>query len=154
MKDAAKIIEGLSEADIVTVVGGGSVSIEVAGNKVELNTENLVIQRSEKEGLKVMNEDSLTVALDPHLTPELIEEGMIRDLVRGIQNLRKENGFEVTDRISLKLFGEESMKAAIEKYKDYIFQETLSESWQWEQNGDSQAIDCGESECFCSMTKV
>ncbi|MBN1522841.1 MAG: isoleucine--tRNA ligase [Spirochaetales bacterium] len=154
MKQAADSIESLSVKDIIAVVGGNSISISVNGQDVSLDTENLVIQRTEKEGLKVMNEGSLTVAIDPALSDDLIEEGIIRDLVRGIQNQRKEKQLHVTDRIRLALFGDESMKQAVEKYSEYISRETLAESWKWEKDGKADSIDCGGGTCLCSLEKV
>ena len=69
------------------------------GQMVELSADDILIQRTEKEGMTVANEDDITVALDTRLSPELIQEGWAREIVSKLQNLRKELRFEVTDRI-------------------------------------------------------
>jgi isoleucyl-tRNA synthetase len=112
------------------------------------------IQRIEKENLKVINEGSLTVALDPELTPALIEEGLVRDLVRGIQNLRKDKGLEVTDRIELSLVGSAAVRAAAENYREHLLSETLASSWTWEKAGDATEIDCGDETIAVSLKKA
>jgi isoleucyl-tRNA synthetase len=108
----------------------------------------------EKANLKVINDGSLTVALDPELTPELIEEGLVRDLVRGIQNLRKEKDLAVTDRIVLTLSGSEALRTAAENYREHLNAETLAVSWQWGNAADAVQIDCGEESCAVSLKKA
>jgi len=112
------------------------------------------IQRIEKQNLKVINDGSLTVALDPELTPELIQEGLVRDLVRGIQSLRKDEGLEVTDRIELTLFGSEALRAAVESYRAHLLSETLAVSWIWEKPREGTGIDCGGETCLVSLKKA
>ena len=75
-----------------------------------------------------MNEGTLTVGLDSKITDELKKEGYVRDLIRGIQNLRKESGFEVTDRINLIVSGDDELKSSYEMFKDFISSETLAAS--------------------------
>ncbi|HTP57405.1 MAG TPA: DUF5915 domain-containing protein, partial [Spirochaetia bacterium] len=126
----------------------------VDGRRFPLEPDGVEIQRLEKENLKVINEGSLTVALDPELTPELIQEGMIRDLVRGIQNLRKEKGLEVSDRISLTISGSSALRAAAESYRDHVLSETLAVSWSWDTASDAVEIDCGDEKCSVSLRKA
>lgn len=78
---------------------------------MELTEEKIIVERIEKAGLKVVNDGTLTVGLDTNITDDLKKEGLARDLVRGIQNLRKEAGLSVTDRITLQVFGDEDLKA-------------------------------------------
>ncbi len=89
MKAAAEKIEALELRQIHALLAGREITLELDGRSFPLTPEAVEIQRIEKENLKVINDGSLTVALDPELTPELIEEGLVRDLVRGIQNLQK-----------------------------------------------------------------
>jgi isoleucyl-tRNA synthetase len=154
MKAAAARIELLSLSDIHSLLSGAGVQIAVGDRSFTLTAEGVEIQRIEKENLKVINECSLTVALDPELTPELIEEGLVRDLVRGIQNLRKDKGLEVTDRIELSLFGPEAVREAAERHRDHLLSETLATSWKWEKTADSAEIDCGEATSAVSLKKV
>ena len=107
---------------------GTNLSIDVDGTSVELNADKILVERLEKDGLKVLNEGTLTVGLDSKITDELKKEGYVRDLIRGIQNLRKESGFEVTDRINLEVCGDDELKASFEMFKDFISSETLASS--------------------------
>ncbi|PIE97557.1 MAG: isoleucine--tRNA ligase [Treponema sp.] len=138
MKKAAKLIEDLSSNDIQNVIDGSVLSLEVDGKTFDLNTDNLIVNRIEKESLKVINDGTLTIALNTYLTDELLMEGYVRDLIRGIQNLRKECGFSVTDRIELKVWADssdaasnEALKRAFSIHKDYIMSETLSAKADW-----------------------
>ena len=91
-----------------------------------------MVERFEKDDLKVLNEGTLTVGLDSKVTDELKKEGYVRDLIRGIQNLRKESGFNVTDRIKLVVGGDESLKSAFEMFTDFVASETLAQESKWD----------------------
>ena len=91
-----------------------------------------MVNRIEKANHKVVNEGTLTVGLDTEVTEELLLEGCIRDLVRGIQNLRKERGLEVTDRIALTVSStSETCKKAFAHFREYLMSETLAVSASW-----------------------
>jgi isoleucyl-tRNA synthetase len=154
MKAAAKKIESLSMREIQSLLEGATLSIELDNKVLELTKESVVIQRNEKENLKVLNEGSLTVALDPEITSDLKLEGTMRDIVRSVQNLRKEAGLEVTDRIELSLYGSEGIKQAVETFEDHLMDETLAQSWKWEKPDDANRVDCGEENCYISLKKV
>ena len=154
MKAAAEKIGSLDVRQIHELLAGRSVSLDVDGRSFPLAPDGVEIQRLEKENLKVINEGSLTVALDPELTPELIQEGMIRDLVRGIQNLRKEKGLEVSDRISLTISGSSALRAAAESHRDHVLSETLAVSWSWDTASDAVEIECGDEKCSVSLKKA
>ncbi|GMO53493.1 MAG: hypothetical protein Pg6C_19870 [Treponemataceae bacterium] len=81
--------------------------------------------------LKVVNEGMLTVALDSEITGELKKEGFARDLIRGVQNLRKSSGLEVTDRIALTVSGSAELKAAFEAFSQFVANETLASHTAW-----------------------
>ena len=154
MKAAAARIETLSLADIHSLIAGTGVELSIGDRAFTLMPDGVEIQRLEKENLKVINEGSLTVALDSELTPELVQEGLVRDLVRGIQNLRKDKGLDVTDRIELTLWGSEAVRAAAEHHREHLLSETLATAWKWEQAPDAAEIDCGEEMCAVSLKKV
>jgi isoleucyl-tRNA synthetase len=154
MKAAASRIEKLSLADIHALLSSQNVPMDVEGRSFSLTPEGVEIQRIEKQNLKVINDGSLTVALDPELTPELIQEGLVRDLVRGIQSLRKDEGLEVTDRIELTLFGSEALQAAVESYRAHLLSETLAVSWKWEKPREGTEIDCGGETSLVSLKKA
>lgn len=134
MKQAAAVIEKLTSPEIQSMLEGSTLSIEVDGIHLELTTEKIVVNREEKANLRVVNEGTLTVALDTEITPELLQEGAVRDLVRGVQNLRKERGLDVTDRIELTVTStgtDDSLKQAFTNFREYIMNETLALSAQW-----------------------
>ncbi|MDY2839974.1 MAG: isoleucine--tRNA ligase [Treponema sp.] len=131
MKVAAVVITSLTNEQISSILEGAKVTIDVDGTSVELNTEKVIVERFEKDDLKVLNDGTLTVGLDSKVTEELKKEGYVRDLIRGIQNARKESGFNVTDRITLCVSGDETLKSSMEMFKDLIANETLAVSVEW-----------------------
>lgn len=136
MKNAAARIAKLAESQIADILDGKKVAIDVDGETVRLDAENVIVERTEKEDLKVLNDGTLTVGLDTKITDSLKKEGYARDLVRGIQNLRKSSGFDITDRIKLFVSGDAELKSAFEEFKDFIAGETLASSIEW--SGDLQ----------------
>ncbi|MBQ9281559.1 MAG: isoleucine--tRNA ligase [Treponema sp.] len=131
MKAAAAKITELKNEAISDILGGKKVTLDVDGQSVDLNTDKIIVERIEKEDLKVVNDGTLTVGLDTKVTDELKKEGYVRDLIRGIQNLRKESGFEVTDRIKLFVSGDGDLKDAFAKFKDFVSGETLATVQEW-----------------------
>ena len=132
MKQAAGVIAELTSEQIQSILEGTKLTIEVEGKTVELDSEKVIVERFEKDDLKVLNEGTLTVGLDSKVTDELKKEGYVRDLIRGIQNLRKESGFNVTDRIKLVVGGDESLKSAFEMFTDFVASETLAQESKWD----------------------
>ena len=126
MKNAAGIIAELSSEQIQSLLDGNTLTIDVADKSVELNSEKVLVERIEKDDLKVVNDGTLTVGLETKVTDELKKEGYVRDLIRGIQNLRKESGLNVTDRIILTYSGDDDLKAAFVKFSDLVCNETLA----------------------------
>lgn len=154
MKAAAERIEALNQQEIQGLLDGATLSIEVNGKNVDLTAEKLDIRRIEKAQVKVLNEGTLTVGLDMEVTEELAQEGDVRDLVRGIQNLRKESGFDVTDRIKITLFGSEKLKAAFKAFTDYIAQETLAVSIEWKEVPSMTEVEAGDESWKVALEKA
>lgn len=142
MKDAAAKIVTLGQEAIRSILDGSKLTIEVGDKSVDLTSEKIIVDRIEKEDVKVINEGTLTVGLDTKITDELKKEGYVRDLVRGIQALRKDSGFEVTDRINLTVGGDTELKTAFESFEDFIKNETLSVSAKFDESlsNDSNAV--------------
>ena len=140
MKNAAARIAKLAESQIADILDGKKVAIDVDGETVRLDAENVIVERTEKEDLKVLNDGTLTVGLDTKITDSLKKEGYARDLVRGIQNLRKSSGFDITDRIKLFVSGDAELKSAFEEFKDFIAGETLASSIEWSEDLQNAAI--------------
>jgi len=158
MKAAAAKIAELSSAEIISLMDGNTLAVDFNGavhKSVEITRDSVVINRSEKENLKVLNEGALTVALDPEITDELYKEGVVRDVVRSIQNLRKESGLEVTDRIRIFLSGSDKLKQSVEAFEDHMLQETLGDKWFWEEKPDALNLVCGDDEvCKLALEKA
>ena len=154
MKTAAAAIAQLKPGEIQSLIEGATLSLDLSFGMLELTEESVVIQRSEKANMKVLNEGSLTIALDSEMTEELLQEGIVRDIVRSIQNMRKERELDVTDRIILSITGSERVKAAVEVFQDYLSAETLTEKWLWQEGSEAQKVECGEEECLVSLEKA
>jgi isoleucyl-tRNA synthetase len=154
MKEAQAKIEALSQAEISVLLEGSTLSIEIDGKGVELTADKVEVRRLEKAHLKVVNEGSLTVALDSQITEALRQEGDARDLVRGIQNLRKESGLEVTDRIGLSVFGSDRLKLAYESFREFIASETLAIELSWEEGPGAVDIEAGDENWRVSLKKL
>jgi isoleucyl-tRNA synthetase len=146
MKAAAAKIETLSQAEIQSLLEGAVLAIEAAGRSVDITAEKLDIRRLEKANLRVLNEGTLTVGLDTEITAELAQEGDVRDLVRGVQNLRKEMGLEVTDRIRLFLHGSDRLKAAWESFAALAAGETLTREVSWGPVKGQVPLEAGDDE--------
>ncbi|MDR2543194.1 MAG: isoleucine--tRNA ligase [Treponema sp.] len=148
MKVAAACIEALTSAEIQSVIEGASLSIDIPGEggtrALEITAEKLDIRRIEKANLRVQNEGTLTVGLDTEITRELSMEGDIRDLIRGIQNARKEMGLAVTDRIELNIHGADSLKEAWDRFGDSVAAETLAVKTEWKKTDGQIQIEAGD----------
>jgi isoleucyl-tRNA synthetase len=139
MKAASTIVGALSQDDISTIEKSGAYLLEVEGEKFDLTLEDFEITAEDIPGWLVATDGPLTVALDVTLTPELEAEGIARDLVNRIQNIRKERDFNVTDRIVVTLQRHELVVPAVEQFSAYIMGETLADSLQL-----SNALTAGE----------
>ena len=127
MKAIAQAINNLGAEDIKNIEQNGELALAINGKSITLGLDDVEISSQDIEGWLVASERGLTVALDVTITDDLRFEGIARELVNRIQNLRKDSGLEVTDRIDVKLQKDEKMAAAIEINKDYIKSETLTE---------------------------
>ena len=117
------VISAIQKAE----TAGESYTLALPGGDVVLNPGDYAISSEDVEGWQVASEGSLTVALDIEVTPELRLEGLSRELVNRIQNLRKSSGFEVTDRIHTIVYSDDTALAdALQQYSDYIKSQTLS----------------------------
>ncbi len=126
MKQIAEKINTFSQEDIEKIEKESKYLINIDGNNLELTIEDVEIIFQDIPGWLVLNEGSLTVALDITITEKLREEGIARDLVNRIQNIRKSSGFDVTDKIYLEIEKLDSIYSAISNYKNYICDETLT----------------------------
>jgi isoleucyl-tRNA synthetase len=130
MKLISNAINSFSAEDIKNIEQNGSLDVEVNGKNITLGLDDVEITSKDIEGWLVANEGALTVALDVTISEDLRKEGIARELVNRIQNLRKDSGFEVTDRIDVKLQRDAQVTAAIASNEEYIKSETLTEDLQ------------------------
>jgi len=128
MKKAASAIEDFSQERIRKLESRGEIVFELEGKKEPLELEEVNIEREVVENYMAGEEAETTALIRTELTPELVKEGMARDMVNRIQNFRKESGFEVSDRILLAYTGTEKVEEVMEEYGEYIMNETLTES--------------------------
>lgn len=135
MKDAAAIIEKFSPEQIRNLEQGST--IEVAGKLIGF--DDIEIRRSKREGIEVETEGELTVALDTTITEELLQEGMSREFINRVQNVRKTTGFNVTDRIIIHCKCPDTLVSALKRFHDYICTETLAVDLVFDQKESSSS---------------
>lgn len=144
MKLIASEIAKFSSEDIKKIEQNGTITIAINGKNVTLGLEDVEITSQDIEGWLVANEGALTVALDVSITEDLRHEGIARELVNRIQNLRKDSGFEVTDRIDVLLQSDQNIVNAVQTNMAYIKAETLTDELEIKdelENGIEIAFD-------------
>ncbi|MEM5538948.1 MULTISPECIES: isoleucine--tRNA ligase [unclassified Olleya] len=127
MKTIAGAINKMTADDIKIVEQKGEIDVDCNGKIVKLQRDDVEITSQDIEGWLVANEGNITVALDVTISDALKEEGIARELVNRIQNLRKDSGFEVTDKISVQLQEDVNITQAVKTNLDYIKAETLTD---------------------------
>jgi isoleucyl-tRNA synthetase len=159
MKAAAARIEALNQAEIQGVLEGAALSLDIETPDSGIRTiivtaDKLDVRRNEKANLRVINEGTLTVGLDTEITRELSMEGDIRDLIRGVQNSRKEMGFSVTDRIRLTVHGSGKLKEAWDSLSSTAAAETLAIETAWAQVEGQITMEAGEDSWLVKIERI
>jgi isoleucyl-tRNA synthetase len=126
MKDISKAIAALTPEEIVAFENTGSHPATINGQQILLTTEDVEIISEDIPGWQVANEGKLTVALDITVSDELRYEGIAREFVNRIQNIRKETGFDVTDKITVNIEDHEFVREAVKRHAAYIGSQTLA----------------------------
>jgi isoleucyl-tRNA synthetase len=126
MKQISGEITGFTQENISQLEKSGVYELNIGGELVSLSLEDVEIQTEDIPGWTVASEGGLTIALDINLTEELKQEGIAREFINKIQNIRKDSDFEVTDRIILKIQKHDFYDLAVENFKDYICNQTLA----------------------------
>ncbi len=151
MKQLAAAIAQMSQEDIATFETAGT--FELCG--YALVAEDVEIITEDMPGWLVANNGTITIALDIELTPALIEEGIARELINRIQNLRKSSGLEITDRIAVQLENREEIAAAVTNCNDYIASQVLATSLTLVDNlTDGTALEMDSYTVSCVITKA
>ena len=126
MKGVAAAVAELSQEQISELEANGSITVQAEGQDTVVELADVEVISEDIPGWLVSNEGNLTVALEIELTDELRQEGMARELINRIQNIRKDSGLDITDRITVTISPNEQMDAAIENFSDYIKTQVLA----------------------------
>ena len=128
MKAIATAVQEFSQQEIAQFEKAQTYSLQLPDKTVTLSLDDVEISTQDIEGWLVATAGSLLVALDIHITPELRQEGIARELVNRIQNIRKDNDYDITDRIQIRLQAHPALQAAVTANEAYIKNETLTDS--------------------------
>ncbi|HJV19155.1 MAG TPA: isoleucine--tRNA ligase [Sediminibacterium sp.] len=131
MKEAAAAIGAFDQQQISTIEQNGRITLNLSAGSYEIDLADVEIVAEDIPGWSVASKGGLTVALDITLSEELKQEGDAREFVNRIQNIRKENGFELTDRIFVQVQAAEAIRHSIIKFNDYICREILADGIDW-----------------------
>ncbi len=128
-----EIRKALAAADGAEIAGaaarGEAFEIEAGGQTIPLEGDDVLIETHSAEGYSCEADAGFLTALDTSLTDELVDEGVAREIVRSVQDARKQAGLEVSDRITLGVSGSKAVEKALAKHRDYVMHETLATSW-------------------------
>ena len=127
MKDIAAATANLSQEEIAMLESQGSLPLSIADQTVIIEAADVEVISEDMPGWLVSNEGNLTVALEVELTEELRNEGMARELINRIQNIRKDSGLEITDRINVTISDEESVRKALKNFEGYVKSQVLAD---------------------------
>ena len=128
MKSVNAAVTEMSQEQISELEKNGSITLQVEGTDALIELADVEIFSEDVPGWTVANEGALTVALDVEVTEDLRREGIAREIVKKIQALRKESGFDITDRIAVSLSSSEASDAAVEQFRDYICNQVLADT--------------------------
>jgi isoleucyl-tRNA synthetase len=154
MKDLANAITGLSQEAISQLEQTGRLEVLVAGQTAEITTEDVEIISEDIPGWLVANDGKLTVALDITISDELKKEGIARELVNRIQNIRKSNGFEIVDKIRVSIQSDNRIREAVKEYNAYIANQVLANSIVLEDLTDGIELDLDDFKLFVKVEKI
>ncbi len=128
MKQVAAALQNMEQAAIAQFEKEGQYTFAIEGQDIVVSTDDVTIFSEDIPGWSVANDGNITIALDITLTDELINEGIARELINRIQNIRKSSGLEITDRIQVSVSGNEAIEYAISQHKAYIASQVLAQN--------------------------
>jgi isoleucyl-tRNA synthetase len=137
MKAVKAFFDSMETPAIDALESSGAVTFESEGESVTVELVDVEVVTEDIPGMLVATGDGLTVALDATLTEELKNEGLARELVNRIQNLRKQSGFEVTDRIALHIHASDEFQKALRSYENYVKDEVLADCVEFDEKGEN-----------------
>ncbi|WP_029906209.1 isoleucine--tRNA ligase [Prevotella sp. 10(H)] len=154
MKTLAAVIEYMSQEEIRCLEQGGTYPLTVGNEQAVIHLSDVEITTSDIPGWLVAAAGKLTVALDVTITDDLRKEGIARELVNRIQNIRKSSGFEITDRINIRISENEQIKSAILEYKEYIASQVLADNIEFANVENGMEIDMDDYILHLTVEKV
>ena len=128
MKSVNVAVTAMSQEQIAELEKNGAITLPVEGTDALIELADVEIFSEDVPGWTVANEGALTVALDVEVTDDLRREGIAREIVKKIQAIRKDSGFEITDRIAVTLSSNEASDAAVEQFREYICNQVLADT--------------------------
>ena len=154
MKEIALALPGMNKQQIAEIERNGEFTLPLPSGNVLLTPEDVEIFTEDMPGWLVANEGNLTVALDIAVSDELLREGIARELVNRIQNIRKSSGFEIVDKIAVQIEMNDEINAAVTEYKEYIATQVLATSIQLVETAENAAeLDFEDYMVRISVTK-
>jgi len=153
MKAVAAAVDALTQEQIAELESKGTIAIMVEGNETTVEVADVEIISEDIPGWLVANEGTLTVALEVELNDELRQEGMAREIINRVQNIRKESGLEITDRISITLAPQAEIEASVNAFGEYIKTQVLADSIQIAAN-DGTEVDFDDFKLNIQITKI
>lgn len=154
MKQLAAVVQMMDQTAINQLESQGAYTFDIEGQSATIELADVEIISEDIEGWLVANEGRLTVALDITITEDLRKEGIARELVNRIQNIRKSNGFDIVDRIKVKISDSEEINNAVKEYYDYIAGQVLADEITLEADIDGMEIDMDDFVLNISVDKV
>ena len=154
MKQVAIEVQAMEQADIAQLEKEKTFILNVNGEDVTINLSDVEIISEDIPGWLVENQDKLTVALDINITEDLLKEGIAREFVNRIQNLRKSHGFEITDRIKVLISSNEKLNSAVTQFADYIKSQVLADSLDITSEHYKTEIDINEELTTVDIEKI
>ncbi|HRW58538.1 MAG TPA: class I tRNA ligase family protein, partial [Chlamydiales bacterium] len=143
-----KAVQSLSQECLENFLKTNQLNLEINGESIDLSIDEVNVERKVKEGVAAGHDEDLALAIDTQLSPELIEEGLAREIVNKLNTMRRDQGFEVTDRIHVLIDSTEKVQACYKNYKQYIDHEVLivslafqvNDGSEWNLNGEKAII--------------
>jgi len=153
MKTVSQAIQNLDDKSLKAVAEGRGLQIDLEGQSVELFAADVIVEHTPRAGLAVQAQGALIVALDLELDDDLIREGLARELVKEVQQLRKTIGLDVTDRIHLKLSTDEAVREVVATFDEYLKNEVLALSVETTHTA-GETVDLNGHSCVLAIEKA
>ena len=151
MKEYQQLLQDLSEEDETLLLQEETITVDFDGERLDITPDMVDVRIESKEGFNVGMQNNKFIILNTELTEDLIYEGLAREFVSKVQNLRKTSGLDISDRIKLYYDGDEDTNKAFEVFSDYIMSETLA--LVYENKKDGEATDINGHEVFIKIEK-